>query len=471
MRTNALTTVQVGTQVLTSTDTDAAPDGTTVELCDGLTVTESLGDQLWPMRPSVACTFTVFAPTVDDFTATTGDGVRVTYATPRTGGTDRLEVDVTVSDVSVRTTGLGVLFDITCVDRFTGAFTDQLVGDTPWSAEPVEDRVARIVESCGYMFDALGASYPGYDSQVAARDVDAQPALGLLTSLLDGWAVDFAAFYISQGVLSSAQLTANPALSLVGVRLFPTIDPATLVITEWTPSLTPSGIIAGINTLPGVLADPGDGYGVVIVTDNTSIPGESRADDTISTDYVDLGATFARRKGALVNTVAVSGFWGPSGAERTLTRSNGDPVPVLYQLSTELTDSDDAARVAAMYLPDAGITTDWLADAFSWRWYAEDTTDRAELPQVGDLVTVADIQDRHNPTGNPWYAGQLTGRVFKLTGAQPTLDLTIRPQLRRILGNSNALFTWVDLALSHPTVTWGDLNTYHTWNDYRLLRG
>lgn len=471
--TSSLTTVQIGSTVLTVTDDAAAPDGSSVQLVDGLTVTEQLGDdQLWPMLPTGSASFSVFAPTVDDLTIGNGDGVRITYATPRAAGTVRLTFDGTVTDVSIRTHALGVVFDVVAVDRFTGAFAEQLVGDSPWPAESTEARVARIVALCGYMFDENVSAYPGWNAPVKARDVDSQPALGLLSTLLAGWTVDVTSFLFTNGLANASQLVANPAIAYAGVSLDPVIDAGTLVITEWEANPTLSAHVAGTGVsslLPGVFADTGDGWGVVMVTaDDDPVAGENRSDKLVSTDYVDMGARFTRRKGALPNTVALTGWWGAGVTERTVTVNNGDDPPVLFRVSTELTDIDDAERAARTYLPEAGPTTDWLADTFVWRWYGEDTTDRFALPQIGDPLAVAEIQDRHNPTGRPWYAGQLVARSFKLSAARPVVDLTIRPQLRRTVGSNLALHSWLDFP---DAVTWADLNDRDTWDDYRLLRG
>lgn len=459
------TTLLVGPYTIVSEDDDVAVMGA-LQLADGWTITQQLGDdQLWPQQPTETASFTVYAGDADDIAGIVeGARVDIAYRTPRTsGGIPKLRFLGRVTDSVVRAHAVGVVVDVTAVDYRHAELGELLIGDTPWPQEGAIERMTRIMGLLGvtYSHNQLGApashgTYPGSDPLVKARDVDSQSALSIIDRLLDSWAVDYTATQLPFGVVTDNGLCRH--------WLVPTIDPVTGLVTEWETSPV-SAQLDSSAALPGLFGDTtaegAPGYGVLIPTDAVN-----RAEGVVSAVYVDLsGAAFSQRRGKRPNAVAVK--WVSGGAEATMGASNGLTPVSVWRLETELVQSAAAALAAQLYLPDAA-GTDWYADAFSWRWYADVWAQTRVLPAIGDQVTIAPVQARHSPTGRPWYTGILTQLVWKMSAAQPVVDITVRPQIRPQLSGQPATGkTWDTLPAG---VTWDQLNTRDTWDDYALLR-
>jgi hypothetical protein len=451
--------VTVGPYSFVQEDDDAPdPDYGSPFVVDGLTVSNQLGDdQLWPMQGTGSASFSVFGPTFDDVSAIVrGALVVITWTTPRTNPAFRLTFEGRVTDARVRPHLLGVVVEVTAIDAFTFDW-DVVVGDSPWPEEDIEDRLNRIAALLGttitYNYNpAVPGAAAATRPIVRARDVDAQPALGIVRSLLESWVLDYTA-------LDSG---------LANMYLEPVIVGG--VVTSWEAKVRFASFDAGTGgmfELPGMFGDTtaegAPGYGVTIPDHGTD-----RSDTAISTDYVDLsGTAFTQRKGTRPNRTYVQ-YWA-GAVEASKSASNGLTPPLSVRFTTDLigtTGPTCAQRMADLYLPEP-VGSDWYADTLHYRLYADDDPNRT-IPRLGDLLAIAPIQDRHNPLDRPWYAGIVTQSVFLISKFEPVVELTITPQVRAVSHLGTGQLTWDDLPAG---VTWDDLNTRDTWDDYQLLRG
>lgn len=462
---NATTTVVTSGLTLVSNDDDPAPDPAAVHVMDGVTMVAKT-ELPWPMQETESATLSIWAPDAAYLASVVkGRGISIDYMTPRGAGTTRVRFDGRITDAVLRTRSDGVAMDITAMDYRSTDLNGE-VGDAPWPEESVVARVARIFTLLGLDYDHtqdlplagggvadLGTVAPGSAPLVKARDVDNQPALALLTSLLDGWAVDWSS------ELETLGNTVPPGAGMGRFVLRPVVDGFGEVVWWETVPRLAALIPNSAYVMAGDFGLAGDGYGVTVPTANPD-----RAPGLAPASVVDLAAAYTQRPGQRSNRVTVS--WWNAGAEVTTSASTGQTPVTRLPIATELTQLAAAQRAAALYLPDAG-SSDWYADDFTWRWYADTDAHDQPMPAIGDPFTIAPIQDRHTPTGRPWYSGILTGRVVQLVNARPVVDLTISPELRPLLGTPASGLAWNDVPAG---VTWDDLNTRDTWDDYRLLR-
>lgn len=453
-RVNSIITATVGALSLTSADTDP-PDDTATQLADGLTITRALGDKPWPMPPVESATFNLFSPTVDDLLAVQrGTPVLLDYWTPRTGqdtGTAVARFEGLATDVVLRPHPLGVLAEVTALDVRSTRWAETDIGDEPWPEETILERLGRIADLAGFLLvmpDLFG-NPPGWSALCRARDVDAQPMLAIIDGLMDGWALE-------GGIFVGGQLIdADP----FRFKLAPIMNPATGEVTHGALVPMDATLTPDEDDLPGTFGVSGDGYGVVV-------DAASRNQTLVSADYVDLSASYTQRRGARPNRVQIKWTNSANGKEKTTTASTGEQPPSIYRLETELVEADAAQRAAELYLPDpAGHS--WYAETFVWYWHRDTFAHDKPLPDIGDLVTIAPLQERHDPVRRGWYVGTLVGLVFRVADAKPIVELTISP-LQRPMSDTGDGLTWNDVAAG---VTWDQLNTSHTWDDYRLLRG
>lgn len=465
--------IQAGALVLNARDDDPPPDLADVHATD-VVIAKQLGDdQLWPMQESEVCTFKLYAPHVDMLASVVeGAPVDAAYYCPRDAVGSLLRFRGRVTDVTIQAHRVGCLMDVTAMEYRVADFAETLVGDEPWPQETISDRVNRIFSLLGlaeptdWLTDRDPAA-PGAGTLVRARDVDAQPALGLLDDLLQSWAWDFTDVLVSEGGLDPNTAAAWPP-GLAYAR--PVLWPQTIVggaaggVTQW--QLYPRFAAAqpsdfGWAQPPGLFGlDPStDGYGLTIPAD-----GADRADSTIAAGYVDLAsARWSQRRGQRPNQVAVT-YW-IAGVEKTWYSGQGVEPKITQRISTDLVTADDARRAARLYLPERSAATDWYAEAFAWRWYADDALVRP--PELGNMLAVAPVQDRHSPLRRPWYYGMCTGVTFRNAGGRPVVDVAIRPEQRRTMSYPDGGMTIDEFPAG---VTWDDLNTRDTWDDYRLLR-
>lgn len=471
MTVSNVTTVVVGSYTFTSTDTDGTPDPLVAQLRDGVSIV-ARSDQPWPMPGTESATFALWAPTSEHLNGIIrGVPVSIDYATPASAPVTRARFAGTVTDVVLATRADGVLLEVTAMDHLTTALAEN-VGDEPWPAEPVADRVARIMGLLGLTYShttdlplpgggvaTLSTAAPGHGAMVRARDVDAQPALALLTTLLDGWAVDWSTDLTTLGYPAGSGLGRFVLRPVVG------FDGS---VSSWETVPRLAALLADASyPLPGAFGFAEGGYGVTFPNDASRAPG------LVPAGMVDLASEYTQRPNTRPNRVSV-GWWDTaSGTELTTTASSGGSPAVPFHLSTELTSSADALRAGQLYLP-ASSTSEWYASDFTWHWGRDAGAHADPMPELGELVVVAPIPTRHTPpratdgVSQAWYAGVLTGRVVQLADASPVLALTITPELRPLAGQASTGLSWADLPAG---VTWDNLNARDTWDDYRLVRG
>lgn len=486
------TRLKVGTVDLTELSTDGTqPELADVHIVDPVTIVQELPDgKLWPAQETESASFRLYAPNAGLLaTVVEGAPVDITVGTPRaTGATELIRFRGRVTDAVLRSHRQGCLIDVTCMDYLHADFGERVVGDVPWAQEPVLDRIGNIMGAMGLpdpvvalVTDPITDPMPlGIGAIVRARDVDAQPALGLLEKLLDAWAFDVDAELTARGYADQyLRGTLTPGTTSARALLVPFLIDAAGDVTQWalvrrlaaaTPWVTSAGLVAE----SGMFEEGPDGWGV-------AVPGSGvdRSPLTIGGGYVDLSsAAYVQRRGKRPTRVSCTYWSGVSAdVEETATVSNGDPQPVIHRMESDLISQvvvapfgslgQSAAMAARMYLPDPG-GTDWYADTYRWRWYADIDAQARPLPRVGDVLTVAPVQDRHSPLDRPWYTGMLTGIVWSMTDGRPVADLTIRPELRKLLYHDpEGGLQWDQLPVG---VTWDDLNPRDTWTDYRLLR-
>lgn len=474
---SARTTVTVGAYTFDTTD-DAEPVPGVAQVMDGLELSTQL-EGPWPWQETETATFAVWAPAAADVVGIAkGDAVTIDYATPRAGGFTQASFAGIVTDAVLRNRADGVAMELVAVDRVRGELTEE-IGDDPWPQETVQARVERIFALLGLPFLVdfelpligggildLDPTAPGAATECKARDVDRQPALGLLTGLLNSWAWDWSADLV--GVFGLPLPADSPS---AGMGRFviqpPTIDEFWTIRPRLSAIMPPS---AGVGVkLPGVFGPTPDvgGYGVTY-----PVTGADRAESLIPAGRVDLASAYTQLPGQRPNRVTVG--YTAGGAGLSVTESNGQTPASRFTLETELTAAAAARRAAQLYLPDPGMD-EWYAEGFLWRWGADTDAHGWPMPGVGDLLTVAPIDTRHTPpdpgggAGKPFYGGVLTGRRVQLVNARPLVDLTLTPTLRPQLdwAVGGAGLTWDSLPAG---VTWDDLNSRDTWNDYRGLR-
>lgn len=486
------TTVVAGPLTFVVRDDDPEPDGTQPFVVDGVTLTDQL-DLPWPMQETSGASLSLWAPAAEDLAGVVkGQPLRIVYATPRTAAAPVWDIAGSVApaaasfngritDAVLRVVDNGVVLDLTAMDlRSVDLATE--VGDAPWPQETVEARLDRIFGLLGLPFFVdqeihlpaggvitVDPGALGYNANVAARDVDAQPALGLVTELLDAWAVD-----IGPDLTGLGWAVPTPGAGMVRWVVNHDFNPDGTVA-YWTASPRLSGILEdpyglAINAADfGPTPEAGGGYGVTFPAD-----APDRSPQLVPSGFVDLAASYTQRPGTRPNRSTVA--WLNAGAAATVTVSDGTPPPVTrFRLDTKMTSAAAATRAAQLYLPDPG-SADWFADTWTWRWYADTAAQAFPMPAIGDLLTIGPIDPARTPPNvagrSPgYYSGILTGRVVQLVAARPVVDLTITPIMRPLMGQSGAwggtALRWDDLPAG---VTWDDLNTRDTWDDYRLVR-
>jgi hypothetical protein len=111
-----------------------------------------------------------------------------------------------ITDMHAQASATGVDIDVTATD-WTADLANTSIGDTPWPVQTITTRVKRILALVAQAIDPINAAavQPVIDPvpgafQVTWRDVDNQPAMGLLTELADtGDAVLWPVFSASVG--------------------------------------------------------------------------------------------------------------------------------------------------------------------------------------------------------------------------------------------------------------------------------
>lgn len=323
-------------------------------------------------------------------------------------------------------------------DDFTADLDNLDVGDDPWTQETLDDRVQRVVglvnaattlPDVTATVDAAVAAVP-----VSWRDVDRQPARGLLAELASS--VD--------GVLWSAvHRVTGPYLHVE--------DPA---------SRPPADVLALVD-------------GVVVI-----VPAVDDALDVSACDLLQDPATWRQTVADIATRVAVTwleagvdGDGAPITTERTVTVVDADREAAwgsrAYSLSTQLCASGDADAVAGRILARTGLG--WRAEGIT----LDDDVAGAEADPTLDVTRVLTLLDgtarnglllrlselpAWTPSGDAVNV-YLEGGAYTFDAGRWILDLTVSSA--RATGASA---TWADLP---PAWTWGNVDPSITWADVR----
>lgn len=216
--------------------------------------------------------------------------------------------------------------------------------------------------------------------------------------------------------------------------------------------------------LPGYLGATPDiapgSWGVLIPT-----TGPGRGDCTIAADKVELGPGWADRTGILPNAVKVNS---PAMSWETW---NGDSPRITQAVDASLlNDGVGVLSLADLLLPEEG-GSNWWMDTMTWRIDLETVpTGRGTWPRFGELVTIADLPAAFQPDLKPWVVGTMIRYQFKMTdGTRPTMDVTLKPQLRGVIEKAVAASGTFDHA---PTgLLLSNANTVFTFDDLRMAKG
>lgn len=358
-----------------------------------------------------------------------------------------------VGAVSAAPDELGILYTVVATD-VTAQLGEHLVGDTPWPAEGLQSRINRVAAAAGIVGDLATDTDTTGGSPVAARDVDAQNALELLTGYLRQW----------------------PFSSLVYRQ------PHRQVLT-------------------GHVSEPGDAYELVPVPDHIiqgRYPGRLNSDGVLhfvregpsgglgcwvlDAAWVDFAAVWQQTKGANPNTVVVAGDAG------TAIATTGETPTVAASLTgVELTDLDDMALLAQMYLPGTTQQSAWTVDTFTLLGLegmdlgagmlllsSRDDAFDAQLTLTG-VVVIDGIPAEQTPVfqypnGTAFYAGLLNGATLTIMDGEWSIGFQVRPDVPRPPPEGDGFaVTWADLAADVPGLTWAEMDPVFTWADARLI--
>lgn len=115
----------------------------------------------------------------------------------------------------------------------------------------------------------------------------------------------------------------------------------------------------------------------------------------------------------------------------------------------------------------------WSVGTLSWQAWSEPSPWRR--PELTELLTVANVQASHLPTNREWVAGLVAKTVLTVAKGRPTIDIDLVPntydhELQRLVqGATNGVASFNATALSG--VTFNQLSTRDTFDDYRLVKG
>lgn len=370
----------------------------------------------------------------DDFGTVFVDDVRV-LAPP--GG-----VESTVLVFSGRVVALEAAWDdraeapvinVSCVD-FTGDLDNIDVGDVPWTVEPMADRFQRILTASGMDVTAIIAPSVA-PILMSWRDVDSQPATGLLAELAES---------VDAVMWSATHQVTGPYLEVE--------DPA---------SRSSQYLLQLVDGVVQIVPNPGTGPALALSACDLLRDDAEWTQDT--QDVVTRASVTWQEQG-------VDDEGQPTTTERTVTVIDS-ALELLYgtrrlSLSTQLQDEEDALDVAARLLSRTSVS-DWRASGL--------TLDDAELadPDADDVsrvLTLLDGTSRNGlpvsltdlpawaPTG-PVVPVYLEGGKYAFEDGAWVLDLTVSNASAQ-----GASAQWDDL---DPTWTWDQFDPAITWNDLR----
>lgn len=319
---------------------------------------------------------------------------------------------------------------VSCAD-FTADLDNADVGDEPWSVEPMGDRFERILSETGMTVGAeIDASVSGIS--VSWRDVDSQPAAGLLGEL---------ATSVDAVMWSATHIVTGPYLRVED----PTNRPSqhVLELVDGTVQIVDGGALALVLSACDVLRD--------------DVKWEQDTQDVVTRAAVTWKEQGTDDDGK------------PTTTDRTVTLIDR-PLEAEYglrrlALSTELVNADDAGDVAAKLLARTSVS-DWRADGIV---IDDGYLDDADADDTERLLTLLDGTSRNGLPVSlvdlpPWTpAGDvvpvyLEGGSYSFTDGVWRLDLTVSNATAQ-----GASVQWDQLDSSwqwdqfDPSISWDDL--------------
>jgi hypothetical protein len=328
----------------------------------------------------------------------------------------------------------GTLVKVTAQDD-TAELANRYVGAQPWAAEPLGTRFGRILTAAGqamaYTVDPVPAA-----RQVSYRDVDNQPATGLLQSLAQS---------AGAALWSATSLTTGPYLRVEDIDARPPLQKLALVggVVVIVPATMPGGHGITISACD-VLLDPVQWTQTVDdITTRVAIGWKDQTPDPAKP--VDKTET-------LVNTAAETRF----GQRRV-------------QVSTELAQQADAYAVGSSVL--ARLTTDgWRIRGLTYR------VDPADPLDAAGIAVVMAVLDATTRIGLPilltdvpaWSPAPTTATVpLYLEGAQLSntdgaWELALTTSAARATGAGALAWDQLD-----PAWAWDQFDPGMSWDDLR----
>lgn len=317
---------------------------------------------------------------------------------------------------------------------FTADLANNRIGDVPWPVQPLGDRVARILTLAATGVTAtVDASLAG--TLVTYRDVDSQPAAGLIQELAQSVAgVAWSAVHEVSGPYYWIEDPRNRSALLVLVQ-----NPSTGIVSVQRSATAPDAIEL---TASNVLEDP-----IRWGQDVSDVA--TRADVTWNEQGVDdQGLPTTTERHVLVVDTDLEAALGQRG----------------MSVSTQLQADADAELVAATMLGRAG-GTEWRLSGVEWAL-------KYETEMTGDLITAAlDLLDGTKRIGRPisvtnlpdWSpTGDLVGVYieggsYKFEDGDWDLTLTVSSA-----GQQGASIKWDE---ADPAWRWEQMDPGISWSD------
>jgi hypothetical protein len=336
-----------------------------------------------------------------------------------------------ITDLVASAAGGGVSVSVTAVDR-TADLANDVVGDVPWLEERLDTRVARLATLTRAPFQYL------IDSRLRAlmvtwRDVDAQPAMSILSELAES----------GDGVLWSTFTAAS------GFRLW--------IEDTWSRE-----------TFAVFVQDPGTGI-VTIDQTSSAAPGMTLSACEFARNEVE----FEQDVTDILTSVDVS--W----QEQTTDPDSGQPAPTerhefaedgsgqwdwgirRLSMSTQLSRQADAVAVANRLLARVSQVT-WHASGFVWDFRITEFTETLRqtalslldgTTRIGLPLTVTELPDWVPDA--PIMSVFVDGGTYQFTGGRWILALNISPS-----ATSGAAAQWKQLPV---TYRWADYDASIAW--------
>lgn len=356
------------------------------------------------------------------------------------------------SDPSLAVHDRGVLATIIITD-YLADLGEDTVGMAARPAEGHLDRVLAMFTEAGRTArvydptfdtwaDLVGAT--PYDAELAARSASATSLLAYLQDLLT-WAVVHFVFGL------------------------PPVESHTLVVHELGAEVDADGDLLGFGLrplerdvpapAPGVMALDGGVWGIAWPES-----GDALGALAVDANAVAFSATWNRNRDLDTDKVVVV------LADQSIRSASHPGVDTaVLRFETQLTLAADADDTKDLYLPDTSPTSSWQADKFT---VLLDHTEPGYFPAgLRTLVTLYDLEARHNPEGIPWWHGVVQAREVVLEGSSATVDLTLLPG-KNITGYFDGVSDNYQVKFSEldPGLTFDNIDPAIRWVDMAQVR-